>query len=163
MGKLTTYDDNDIHAVCSNLRKARRIWARLSQVCRSENVPPKVAAMFYRAVIQSVLLFGCETWVLSDTIKRLLRGFHIKAAYQMAKLYKPRKDENGVWTYPASKDALEEVGLLTIDEYIERRRETIVEYVATRPVLDLCRNERRRPGTTHHKRFWWDQVCFFGL
>ena len=75
----------------------------------------------------------------------------------MAKVHKPRKDEDGTWTYPSSKDVLEEVGLLTIDEYIEKRRNTVAEYIATRPVLELCQSERRRRGTTHHKIFWWDQ------
>ena len=157
LGKLTSYDDSDNQAIRNNLRKARRTWARLSHVCRSENIPPKIAAVFYQAVIQSVLLFGSETWCLNETILKELRGFHITAAYRMAKVHKPRKDEEGNWTYYPSKDVLEEVGLLTIDEYIEKRRNKVAEYIATRPVLDLCRGESRRPGTTHHKKFWWEQ------
>ena len=75
----------------------------------------------------------------------------------MAKVHRPRKDENGVWTYPSSKDVLEEVGLLTIDEYIEKRRNKVAEYVSTRPVLETCLNERRRRGTTRREKFWWEQ------
>ena len=77
----------------------------------------------------------------------------------MAKVHKPRKDEDGVWTYPSSKDVLEEVGLLTIDEYIERRRNKVAEYAATRPVLALCLNERRKRGTTRKEKFWWEQLA----
>ena len=66
LGKLTSYDDSDIQAIRNNLKKARRTWARLSHVCRSENIPPKIAAVFYQAVIQSVLLFGSETWCLNE-------------------------------------------------------------------------------------------------
>ena len=51
LGKLTSFDDNDIQAIRSNLKKARKTWARLSHVCRSENIPPKIAALFYMAVI----------------------------------------------------------------------------------------------------------------
>ena len=76
----------------------------------------------------------------------------------MAKVHRPTKDEDGVWTYPSSKDVLKEVGLLTIDEYIERRRNQVAEYAATRPVLELCLNERRRRGTTRKEKFWWEQL-----
>ena len=84
LGKLTSFDDNDIQAIRSNLKKARKTWARLSHVCRSENIPPKIAALFYMAVIQSVLLFGSEAWCLNKTILKELEGFHITAAYRMA-------------------------------------------------------------------------------
>ena len=76
----------------------------------------------------------------------------------MAKVHKPRKDEDGVWTYPSSKDVLEEVGLLTIDEYIERRRNKEAEYTATRPVLALCFNERRSQETIRKEKIWWEQL-----
>ena len=158
LGKLTSNDDKDIQAIRNNLKKARRTWARMSNVCRSENVPPKTAAIFYQAVIQSVLLFGSEAWCLTETTLKELRGFHITAAYRMAKVHRPRKDEDGVWTYPSSKDVLKEVGLLTIDEYIERRRNKVAEYASTRPVLELCLNERRRRGTTRREKFWWEQL-----
>ena len=159
LGKLTSNDDKDIQAIRGNLKKARRTWARISHVCRSENVDSKTAASFYTAVIQSVLLFGSEVWCLSETTLKELRGFHITAAYRMAKVHKPRKDEDGVWTYPSSKDVLEEVGLLTIDEYIERRRNKVADYAATRPVLALCLNERRKRGTTRKEKFWWEQLA----
>jgi hypothetical protein len=32
--------------------------------------------MFYKAVVQSVLLFGCVTWVMSKAIMGSLEGFH---------------------------------------------------------------------------------------
>jgi hypothetical protein len=33
--------------------------------------------MFYKAVVQSVLLYGSKTWVLSKTVMARLEGFHI--------------------------------------------------------------------------------------
>ena len=35
-----------------------------------------MSAMFYQAVVQEVLLFGAETWVLSEAISRKLEGVH---------------------------------------------------------------------------------------
>jgi hypothetical protein len=51
--------------------------------------PPKVSAVFYKAVVQSVLLYGSETWNLTKTALAWLEGFHIRAAYHMAKKHKP--------------------------------------------------------------------------
>ena len=73
------------------------------------------------------------------------------------KVHRPRKDGNGEWKYPRSEDVLEEVGLLTIEEYIEKRRNKVAEYVALRPVYEFCVGERRRQGTHHTKTFWWNQ------
>ena len=157
LGKLTSFDDNDIQAIRSNLKKARKTWARLSHVCRSENIPPKIAGLFYMAVIQSVLLFGSEAWCLNKTILKELEGFHITAAYRMAKVHRPRKDGNGEWKYPRSEDILREVGLLTIEKYIEKWRHKVAEYVALRPVYEFCVGERRRRVTHHTKTFWWNQ------
>ena len=36
-----------------------------------------VSAMFYPAVVQTVLLFGAETWVLLEDISRNMVGLHV--------------------------------------------------------------------------------------
>jgi hypothetical protein len=51
-----------------------------------ENKPPTVSAMFYKAVVQSVLLYGSKTWNLTTTALVQLEGFHIHAAYRMAEI-----------------------------------------------------------------------------
>ena len=56
----------------------------------AENVPPRVAAKFYIAVVQAMLLYDSETWVLLATALASLKGFHIHAAYRMAVRHKPR-------------------------------------------------------------------------
>jgi hypothetical protein len=53
--------DDDVRAVRSQIKKARGIWARVGQVLQADNTPPKVSAKFYKAVVQSVLLYGSET------------------------------------------------------------------------------------------------------
>ena len=68
----------------SQIKKARGIWARVGQLLKAHNTPPKVSAKFYKAVVQSVLLYGSETWNLTKTALAWLEGFHIKAAYRMA-------------------------------------------------------------------------------
>ena len=54
-----------------------------------ENAPPRVSAKFYKAIVQSVLLYGSKTWVLSTAALARLEGFHLCAAYRMAKKHVP--------------------------------------------------------------------------
>jgi hypothetical protein len=115
-----------------------------------------VAAKFYTAVVQAVLLYGSETWVLSTTALARLEGFHIRAAYRMAKQHKPRRGPGYQWIYPKSEDVLEKCGLCTIGEYIVIRRQTIAVYVATRPILDKCKQGVRKRGAIP-RRWWWEQ------
>jgi hypothetical protein len=48
-----------------------------------------------------------------------------------------RQDEEGGWIFPESEEVLKKAGVLTIEEYIERRRETIMKYAQTRDILEV--------------------------
>jgi hypothetical protein len=75
LGRILGQDDNDIRAVWSQIKLARGIWARVGQVLQSDNTPPKVGAKFYKAIVQSVLLYGSKTWNLTKTALARLEGF----------------------------------------------------------------------------------------
>ena len=117
----------------------------------------KICGMFYKATIQAVLLHGSESWNLTTVMMSLLEGFHIMAAYWMARTHKPQENNDGSWTYPASKDVFEEVGLYPIEHYIRVRRNSIINFIATRPVHEFWKSAERRPGTSHHRKWWWEQ------
>ena len=48
-----------------NLRKARGKWGQLSKILVIEGADRIMPGRFYVAVVQAVLLFGYETWVLT--------------------------------------------------------------------------------------------------
>jgi hypothetical protein len=117
LGRLLAYDDNNSQAMRANLKKARKSWARVSRVLRAENASLKVCGVFYKAVVQAVLLFGSEMWKLSPLSLKSLEGFHIRAAGCMMGM-QPAKNPDGTWKYPSSKDVLMMVGLKMINHYI---------------------------------------------
>ena len=49
--------DNEWTEVCRNIRKARQVWGRIRKILRREGADPFVLDIFYRAVVQEVLLF----------------------------------------------------------------------------------------------------------
>jgi hypothetical protein len=42
------------------------------------------------------------------------------------------------WTYPASVDVLKYAGLLSIEEYIQKRRRTIMRYASETSIYKKC-------------------------
>jgi len=44
----------------------------------------------------------------------------------------------------------------TLVEYITVRQQTIAVYVATRLILDECRQDEQKRGAVPH-RWWWEQ------
>ena len=68
--------DDDWPAVWLRIMRARLVWGRLGTLLRREVADPKVPSMFYRAVIQAVLLFGSETWILLEAMERKVEGTH---------------------------------------------------------------------------------------
>ncbi|EJK46520.1 hypothetical protein THAOC_34809 [Thalassiosira oceanica] len=161
LGRLMAMGDNDMHAVRHNLKKARGVWKRFSVLLRRENLPSRVCGMFYKAVIQSVLLDGSETWSLSDSSMSRLEGFHFLAAGRMARVNQPRRvQRDGMcqWSYPSKDDVYEEVVVLfPIRHYIEVRRQTGAAYIVNRPIFDRCVDEERPRGSSYHLLIWWEQ------
>ena len=87
--------------------------------------------MFYQAVVAAVLLYGSETWCVTDTARRPLEGFHVEAARRITgkKPYKIKKGGEEVWIYPHSADVLAAAGLRPLRHYIDKRRATIAKTI----------------------------------
>ncbi len=130
LGGMMAQDDNDVQAVRHQLRKARGTWECVGQVMRSKNATPRMAAKFYKAVVQAVLLYGSNTWNLTKAVLAWLEGFHVQAAYRMAEVHRPKRVAGNRWEYPKTSDVLEECGMATIQHYIQKHRATIAIYIA---------------------------------
>ena len=155
LGRSLAYDDNNAQEVWGNLKKARSIWARLSCMIRAENASPHACGIFYKATVQSILLFGSKTWNLSPSSLKLLEGFHIRAAWRMTGK-RPVKLRDGTWMYPNLAQVLEDAGLKTVAHYIAVWRQHIANYIVNKPIFTTCvEGGRRRGSSTRH--FWWEQ------
>ncbi len=112
-------------------------------------------SIFYKSTMQSILLFGSETWNLSPSSLKLLEGFHIRATWHMTGK-RPVKLWDGTWTYPNLAQVLEDAGLNTVAHYIAVLRQHIANYIVNKPIFTTCvEGGRRRGSSTRH--FWWEQ------
>ena len=83
LGRVLTDGDDECLAVVGNLGKARKSWGRLSWVLGREGADSKVSGNFYKAVAQAVLLFGAETWVLTQRMEKELDRFQSRVARRL--------------------------------------------------------------------------------
>jgi hypothetical protein len=157
LGRILSDDDSDEPCVDRNLRRARKSWGRISRILSSDGASPKVMASFYKTIVQSVLLYGAESRVLSKTMKSKLKGFHRRCArYITGKHIRPndRDDPDGEWTYPQTATVLEAAGLRPIQEYIQRRRDTAFRFASQRFIYRQCQ-ESSPLASMKNQLVWW--------
>ena len=74
----------------------RLVWGQLGALLRREGADPKLEEKFYRAVIQVLLLFGVETWVILAAMEWKVDGTHTSFLRQiMGK--RARRVLDGTW------------------------------------------------------------------
>ena len=75
-----TAGENNWPAVAVNLRKAQKIWTRMTRILGWEGAYPRISGLFSKVVVQAVLIFGSETWVLTPCMERSLGRFQHRLA-----------------------------------------------------------------------------------
>ena len=68
----------------------------------------------------------------------------------------PWKGRDGSWVYPHMEDAMTEAGLQEVEIFISCHQNTMVQYIATRPIIDLCLAEKWKLGP-RVSMWWWEQ------
>ena len=64
----------------------------------------------YLVVVQSVMIYGSETWVMTPHIGRILGGLHHMVVHRLTGR-QPWRGRDGVWVYTPLEEAMEEAGL----------------------------------------------------
>jgi hypothetical protein len=136
LGRIVMKDDRDGPAVMRNLARVRAKWASMRRFLVRDAADPKTMATFYRTVVLSVLLYGSESWVLTGNLMRQLRSFHRRCCQGLTGEF-IRQDEEGEWICPKSEVVLKKAGVLMIEEYIQRRRDTIMKYAEMRNIWEV--------------------------
>ena len=66
--------DGDWTAVIQNIRRVRQVWGILGVILSWEGADPNMLAAFSIAVVQAVIFFGAEMWVLSEAMENRVLG-----------------------------------------------------------------------------------------
>ena len=134
------------------------MWGRIGKLLRREGADPSVSTKFYRAVVQVVLLFGAETWMLSAPMAKKLEGVHMGFLRQVTRL-KAKRLKDGSWQKVASDRVLQGAGTQPLQTYIGRRQATVAEWVALRPIFEVYAKETGYEGGGRLREPWWRQAA----
>ena len=70
---------------------------------------------FLKSVVQVVLVFGSDTWVVTPRMGRVLGGFQDQVALRLAGRL-PQRKTDGKWDYTSAAMAREEAGFQIMEE-----------------------------------------------
>ena len=85
----------------------------------------------------------------------MIEGFCHRVARWIAEMT-ASKGGGGELGWALMDAALDVTVIWSIREYVRRRQEKIAEYVAGRPIYELCTGADRMEGSSRFIR-WWDQ------
>ena len=124
MGRKIAYNNSNWSAVYLNLRKALRWWDIILGVLESTGANMWAWGAMYKAVAQSIILYGSKIWVVTGEMLKVLEGFHHRAARQITGLTEKCR-AGREWEYPSVEEAMETAGIHPIVVYIKRQQTTI--------------------------------------
>ena len=82
------------------MAKARKSWGRIQGILRREGATSRISGNFFKAVVQQVLLFGSETWLVTPKMERALSAFLHGEARRLTGR-QAQREKDGEWHYPS--------------------------------------------------------------
>ena len=83
LGRVISEIDDDWLAVVSKLDQSKTVWSRMSRILSREGATPRVFGLIFKEVIQAVLIFGVEDWVVTPRMGNALGGFQNQVAIRL--------------------------------------------------------------------------------
>jgi hypothetical protein len=106
---------------------------------KSNLVSRKSKLKLYWSVIRQIVVYGCETWVLKESIIQRLSVFERKI---LRKIFGPTKEDNGIWRTKTNME---------LDELIKHRN--IINYVKAQR-FSWFGHENRMPESSIVKKIY---------
>ena len=130
LGRYVTDTDDDTVTIRYNLKKANEAWGQLHRLILYEKKRNlRAAVSVYRSIVESILLYGSETWVLQGyKVLDRLEKFHRRCARFLTGDF-IRPDVDGTWVHPHTENVFRKAGLESIEKYIEKRKVHVANYL----------------------------------
>jgi hypothetical protein len=151
LGSEITTDGGAREDVKIRIRKAQVAFSQLSNIWRSNQLSLSTKLHVFNTCVKSVLLYGCETWLVANDVTRKLQVFINRCLRRICKIFWP----NTISNHDLHQKCLQE----PIDIEIRRRKwgwigHTLRRDVSTvsRQALDWNPQGNRRRGNP--RRTW---------
>ena len=104
-------------------------------VLSREGADERTSGQIYLAVVQSVMLYGSEMWVLTSRIGSFLGRLHHRVTQRLTGR-QPWQERYGVWVYPPLDSAMAEATLQYLKTYVYRHQNRVAQFIVTRPIVE---------------------------
>ena len=74
LGQVIMVEGKEWTEVVNKFSRARKVWSRMSLILSREGVAPRVSILFFTAVVQALLIFTAETYVVTPLIGKAMGG-----------------------------------------------------------------------------------------
>ena len=138
LGSMIHCSLSDSHDVANRIRKASAAFGALREtIFGTKYVPLQAKAALYSSGVLSVLLYGCESWCLTQKgMLTPLRNWHNKRIREMCRVTMHQVELYGITSVELQK----RIGIWDLDYYVGRRTLQWVGHVAR---MDKSRLPRR--------------------
>ena len=114
IGSLISHSGGAEEDVKARIRKAQTAFTMLNPVWRSTIIRRKTKLLFFNSNVKSVLLYGSETWLMTEKLIARLQVFVNRCLRKVFKIFWPE------WI--TNRDLWSRANQKPIDEEIRRRR-----------------------------------------
>ena len=157
LGRVFTEKDDDSICIERQIKKAKQRWYRIANILKREGANAICMARFYVTVVQAVLLYGADSWVVTEKDMNKLESFHKRAIRHMTGTHICKLSDKE-WVFPDHSELLLKCRLFPMSIYLERRRGTLREYIEkNRGDLIQKMVETDNLSRGNKKLLWWDQ------
>ena len=108
----------------------------MAKILSRKGLAPQVSGFFFKLVVQLVLIFGAETWVVTPLHGLGPRGFQDHVVRRLTGRL-PWRRTVGKRGYTSGVATIEEAGIVTMEEIIRRRQNNVAQFIATQSLLYL--------------------------
>jgi len=98
------------------IAKGNKAFYANKALFKSKLVSRKFKLKLYWSVIRPIVVYGCETWVLKESIIQKLSAFERKI---LRKIFGPTKEANSIWRIRANKELHELIKHQNIINYVK--------------------------------------------
>ena len=95
----------------------------VEKMATKKGAPVRAQGILYNTVVQAVLLYGSDTWVVTGSMNNVIEILHHWVAIRSTGVMTQRKTSRK-WEWPLVAETLENAVLWPIKEYIQQRNAT---------------------------------------
>lgn len=151
LGSVISKDGGADEDVANRINRARGAYATLSKVWNSSQISKRHKVNIFNSSVKSVLLYGCETWKVTESISSKIQVFINKCLRKINRIFWPNRISNA--------DLLSISNQTPIAHEIRRRKWTWIGHTLRKDMSNIAKaslqwNPQGRRNVGRQKTTW---------